>query len=258
MIPPTPDTNIRTNSFFILFAKLKEMSVMLETPLPLPSTEEALASSFYIPPTQDDDTSVFSFHARAGGIENIRFSKKNYAEGYRCIVKQTKINKSGKAPLLEYFTTKNVIGHPIRNACTGYLYSQYHVGRFHEYLFFKARLCTEDSYEAQTFSLRQASYKTNIQIYDKSDPDVLFYDSPEEYETHHQTTLSQELKDQWRARYEKMIRYLEKTKHAQTYAQDSHIKILSANKQSIAPPPGIMISDTKNRPPSPNYPPPGY
>lgn len=233
------------------------MSVMVEThnPTTLPSTDDALASSFYIPPTQEDDSTIFSFHV---GIEQMRFSKKNYAEGYRCIVKNAKKNKAEKAPLLEYFTTKNVIGHPIRNARTGYLYSQYRVGQINECLFFKIRLSTEESHEAQVFSMRQyLSNKTNNLIYDKHDPDVLFYDSPEEYETHFQVELSQKIKDQWRTRYERLLRHLDKSKRNQTQNQDSHIKILST--QPSTAPPGLSIpGETKFRPPSPDCPPPGY
>ena len=229
-------------------------ALLVENVNPLPVTNDILPSSFCVPPIQDDDSTLFSFHA---GIEQIRFSKKNHAEGYRCVVKQSQKNKTGKPLLLEYFTTKNVNGNPIRNARTGYLYSQYRVGQINEFLFFKTRLCTEESYEAQMFSLRQLSQKTNIPMYEKPEPDLLFYDSPEEYENHHQVTLSQELKDKWRARYEKMLRYLEKVKRAQMESKDSHIKILSAKSSTAPPPPGFILSDAKIRPPSPDGPPPG-
>ena len=231
------------------------MSAMVETPNPL--ADDHLVSSFYVPPVQEDESTIFSFHA---GIEQMRFSKKNHAEGYRCIVKQTKKDKTGKAPLLEYFITKNVIGHPIRNARTGYLYTQYRVGQINECLFFKIRLCTEESHEAQEFSMRQQlSNKDKIITYDKPDPDVLFYDSPEEYETHFQISLSQELKDQWRTCYERLLRHLEKTKRNQSQNQDSHIKILSTKPTTAPPPPGLSTSGTtKFRPPSPDCPPPGY
>jgi hypothetical protein len=245
------------------------MSVIVETPI-LPeetvlSFEEKYSADLL---AQEEESTVYSVPAMN---EKTRFSKKNYTDGYRCVIKPNKKSshannrKPEKPPVLEYFTTKNVIGHPIRNARTGFLYSQYRVGQVNECLFFKIRLCTEESNEAQVFSLKQALQKSNIPTYDKPDPDVLFYDSPEEYENHFQITLSQETKDQWRTRYERLLRYTEKTKRAQTQSNDSHIKLLSStNNSSIAPsPPGLSTSEPtepviKKRPPSPNCPPPGY
>lgn len=228
------------------------MSVLVETPVP---------SSFYIPPTQEDDSTVGSFHA---GIENIRMSKKSYEDGYRCIMKKmkNKNSKKSKTQILEYFTTKNVIGQPIRNARTGYLYSQYHVGHLTEYLFFKTRICTNESYEAQQFSMRQFSHKSKGvgSAADKLEPEMLFYDCPEEYETHQQITLSQELKDQWRERYERLLRHLEKTKRNPAQNHDSHIQLLST-KSSTAPSSsamGLKLEESKKRPPSPDGPPPGF
>jgi len=235
------------------------MSVLVETPTN-PLSNDALPSSFYIPPTQEDDSTVGSFHA---GIEHIRMSKKSYEDGYRCVMKKSKNknSKKGKTQLLEYFTTKNVIGQPIRNARTGYLYSQYHVGHITEYLFFKTRICTNESHEAQQFSMRQYSYKTKgVGSADKLEPEMLFYDCPEEYETHHQTTLSQELKDQWRERYERLLRHLEKTKRGSVQNHDSHVQLL-ATKSSTAPSSsaiGLNLEEiSKKRPPSPEGPPPG-
>ena len=242
------------------------MSVAIETPAP--SINDALPSSFYIPPhtTEEDDSTIASFHA---GIEQMRMSKKNYEEGYRCVLKKTQPHthsKKAKPYLLEYFTTKNVSGQPIRNARTGYLYSQYHVGHLTECLFFKTQLSTKESYEAQQFSMRQFSHKSKYTYSpsspNKTEPELLFYDCPEEYETHHKITLSQELKDQWRARYERLLRHFEKTKRGvHSENKDSHIQILSSSsKSSVAPSPPlpVEIDTSKKRPPSPEGPPPGY
>jgi len=223
------------------------MSVILESP---PILIEQ-TTSFYIP-IEDDDSTVFSNHA-AHANEMITFSKKRYSEGYRSLMKATKSRQGGKPTLFEYFTTKNIIGYPIRNARTGYLYPQYCVGRNHEYLFFKVRLSNEDSYQANQFmTLKNPNEK------EKTDLDVLFYDSPEEYESHHQIQLTFEAKRQWRDRYEKLIRFMEKNnrKSEPQPQQDNHKIILLQQSSEILniPPPGL--TNYPIHPSSPDYPPP--
>lgn len=230
------------------------MSFVIETPTPLDN--DASSSTFCIPPTQDDDSTIESFHA---AIEQMRMSKKNYEEGYRCVKKYEQ--NSGNTYLLEYFTTKNIIGQPIRNARTGYIYSKYRVGSLSECLFFKTHLSTKESFEAQNNSSRIFSQKHKHTSVNKLEPEILFYDCPEEYETHHKVALKQELKDQWRARYERLLRHLEKRKRAPaTENRDSHIQILSSSKSSTAPsqPGSNNTEPLKKRPPSPEGPPPGY
>jgi len=236
------------------------MSVILESSNQPVLVEQT--TSFYIP-IEDDDSTVFSNHA-AHANEMISYSKKRYSDGYRSLMKAAKSRQgNGKPILFEYFTTKNIIGHPIRNARTGYLYPQYRVGRIHEYLFFKVRLSNEDSYQANQFMFSKYPHQNthNPNEKEKPDLDVLFYDSPEEYESHHQIQLSHESKRQWRARYEKLIRFMEKnTRKSEPQQQpqpqpqqqeNTKILLQSHSSEIPHPPPGLIA-----RPSSPDYPPP--
>lgn len=237
------------------------MSVILES-----STQPVLieqTTSFYIP-IEDDDSTVFSNHA-AHNNEMITYSKKRYSDGYRSFMKTTKTRQgNGKPSLFEYFTTKNIIGYPIRNARTGYLYPQYRVGRIHEYLFFKVRLSNEDSYQANQFMFSKTP-NHNPNEKEKPDLDVLFYDSPEEYESHHQIQLSFEAKRHWRDRYEKLIRFMEKNnrkfenqqpqQQQQPQPQES-TKILLQQQISETPSPPGLTNNYPIRSMTPDYPPP--
>ena len=232
------------------------MSLIAETPILI--NTEGLTTSFYIP-IEDDESTVFSNHA-AHANEMITFSKKKFSDGYRFLLKQNK-NRSGKPVLFEYFSTKNIIGYPIRNACTGYLYPQYRVGHYHEHLFFKVRVSTKESYQAQNNNIQNkfAPASTKLKPYEKSELEILFYDSPEEYESHQQLTLPHDMKLKWRACYEKLIRFMEKNNYSrienqnQNQNQDSHI--LSSNNSNMNEPPGLT---TLNRSTTPDTPPPGY
>ena len=240
--------------------KSKRMSVLVDTPLSL--SEEPILSSIIPPPIsesemlhQDEESTVYSVPPVVN--DKTRYMKKNYLEGYRCVTK-TNHNKSSttyrktenRTPVMEYFTTKNVTGYPIRNARTGYLYPQYRVGQIHEYLFFKLRLSTQESYEAQHFGLISTTSDN------KMDPDVLFYDSPEECESHQQITLPSQMKERWRARYEKLLRLLEKSNPSKTIETPN---VLLSQYSTTTSPADLAIKNTiRIRPPSPTTPPPGY
>ena len=242
------------------------MSVILESPTQPVLIEQT--TSFYIP-IEDDDSTVFSNHADHVN-EMITFSKKRYSDGYRSLMKTTKSRQgNGKPSLFEYFTTKNIIGVPIRNARTGFLYPQYRVGRIHEYLFFKVRLSNEDSYQANQFMFSKYPHQNthNPNEKEKPDLDVLFYDSPEEYESHHQIQLSFEAKRHWRDRYEKLIRFMEKNNRKfenqqpqqpqQPQPQESTKIIVQqqiSETPSNLPPPGLTNYPIRSM--TPNYPPP--
>ena len=243
------------------------MSAILESPSQQPVLVEQ-TTSFYIP-IEDDDSTVFSNHA-AHANEMITYSKKRYSDGYRSLMKASRSRQgNGKPSLFEYFTTKNIIGYPIRNARTGYLYPQYCVGRIHEYLFFKVRLSNEDSYQANQFMFSKYPHQNthNPNEKEKPDLDVLFYDSPEEYETHQQIQLSHEAKHQWRGRYENLIRFMEKNnrkteqqpQQQQQQPQQESTKILlqphSSEIPSNLPPPGLT-NHYQIRSMTPDYPPP--
>lgn len=136
-----------------------------------------------------------------------------YSNHYRCITKRTKV---GKPYRMEYYVTKNITGNPIHNALTNSVYRNYTVGSMYENLFFKIHFCTKDSYQSQYESAQYKKKSPIPAVYtQKEDPDILFYDSPEEYESHHGVELSHDLKANWRSRYEKLCAFLAKKEQEQ-------------------------------------------
>jgi hypothetical protein len=271
------------------------MIAAVENPL-LPLNEENMPMYYPHREPVEDDSTVLSIHEMSHNNNNNNnnhtnntntnkknqrsrinegkgsgdYTKKNYTDGYRCILKSNRNNtKTGKSVGLEYYATKNIVGTPIMNACTGYLYTQFRVGQKSEYLFFKVRLSTQESYEAQIFSQPQNQLKRNENL----DPEVLFYDSPEEYEMHQHVELPNELKESWRIRYESLLRLMEKKRRETTYFEKNHntppvhvrteaAAVTTSNTietASSSAPPGLTALKTgKFRPPSPDGPPPGY
>lgn len=138
-------------------------------------------------------------------------SKKFHNDHYRMTLRyRSKIN-GGKPFRFEYYVTKNITGYPIYNALTGTFYLNYTVGSMYENLFFKVQLTNEDSYKSQTIMSQNKKKSKVIAIStQKEDPEILFYDSPEEYESHYGTELPHNLKNNWRIRYERLCAYLAK------------------------------------------------
>lgn len=97
---------------------------------------------------------------------------KNIDKGY---VKTHIFSGYSKIPL-EYYKTVNIPGAKIRNAVTG-IYESYYVGKKDEDLYFKV--------------MNTTAKDTN------SESHLLFYDSPEQYEKHFQSELSDALKQNW-------------------------------------------------------------
>jgi len=100
-------------------------------------------------------------------------------------------------PSISAYSTSILPGATIRNAVSGYLENDYagrsiyKVGSINEELFFKA----------------------NVSINGISgEPRILFYDSPEQYERHFRTTLSDETKNIWREKYNKRVEFNEQNK----------------------------------------------
>ena len=136
-----------------------------------------------------------------------------YSTHYRCITKRT---KAGKPFRMEYYVTKNITGNPIHNALTNAVYRNYTVGSMYENLFFKIHFCTKESYLSQLESTQYKKKSPIPAVYSqKEDPEVLFYDSPEEYESHHGVELSHDMKANWRSRYEKLCAFLAKKEQEQ-------------------------------------------
>ena len=108
-------------------------------------------------------------------LNNIKSSDPGY--GYIFIDKLLPSGKNRKTRVDCYSAGDS--GSNIRNAETGDYY-KYKVGSKDEDLFFKLRLLT-----------------------DKCDEDLttLYYDSPEQYENHFNTVISDDVKEKWKAKY---------------------------------------------------------
>ena len=184
-------------------------------------------------PYAEDDVSYASeflnpHDKKESDFQNM-FCKKQSGEGYRCIYQ--KVKGSAKPSKLEYFVTKNISGHPICNALTGSIYSQYLVGSKMEYLFYKARMSTPSSQKAKQSVGYASNSKNNVTIAaltNKDDPDILFYDSPEEFETHQGITLTTEEKNDWRERYNRLLAFLAKMEQAKMEKQISQAHIYTS------------------------------
>jgi len=78
---------------------------------------------------------------------------------------------------LEYYHTRFNPGAAIRNAVTGIYEPKYRVGSMNEKLFFKVTVTIGEG--------------------DRREPDILFYDSPEQYEKHFMCVVSESIKQNW-------------------------------------------------------------
>jgi len=84
---------------------------------------------------------------------------------------------NGKKYEIDVYSTSTTPGFMICDAITGSRYKDYRVGTSKEHLFFKVRLSTGEL--------------------GKKCVDSLYFDSPEQYERHMKTTLSQSTKEKW-------------------------------------------------------------
>ncbi len=124
--------------------------------------------------------------------------KTRFGESYKNDKHYFKIkgNKKG-IPSITGFSTSVLPGATIRNGVTGYLECDYmgkpiyKVGSLNEELFFKANVSVNGI---------------------TGEPRILFYDSPEQYERHFRTTLSDETKNIWREKYKTRVVINEKNK----------------------------------------------
>ena len=131
-----------------------------------------------------DDTITINSSTNVSSVHNKNIH--NNDRGFHVI--KRKKNSRGHF-LLEFYETPNVSECRIRNAITGLWYRDDHpkckylVGSRQEDLFFKVRNSTGES-EICNHENRKNTY-------------LLFYDSPEQYERHQKTTLSQLEKEKW-------------------------------------------------------------
>jgi hypothetical protein len=126
-----------------------------------------------------EDRSYPSRYSGRGGKRQM-YQKKNTfdmigPDHYRTVVS----GKGNNQTFIEFFITKYYPGIIIRNAITGY-YEKERVGKSDEDLFFKVKLSIGNYLDGH-----------------------LYYNSPEEYERHWQTTLPLAIKQTWLEKYTK-------------------------------------------------------
>lgn len=97
-------------------------------------------------------------------------------KGHYCTNRSIK----GRRVPVEFYMNRHKVGSLIRNAVSGIKETNLRMGRIDEDAFFKVKLANGE--------------------FGQDCPGSLFYNSPEEYERHFYTTVSQEIKDKWMAR----------------------------------------------------------
>jgi hypothetical protein len=97
-------------------------------------------------------------------------------KGHYCTSRSIK----GRSVQIEFYMSRHNVGSLIRNAVTGFKENNLRMGRIDEDAFFKVKLANGE--------------------FGQDCPGSLFYNSPEEYERHFYTTVSQSIKDKWMAR----------------------------------------------------------
>jgi len=129
-------------------------------------------------PDFDDATTAYSISSNAKRqikmMEELKKMDKGYNKTYRYNGK--------KRVAVEFYTTNITPGHMIRNAITGVHQNKFLVGSRCEDLFYKvANSCDVCS----------------------NDQHIMFFDSPEQYERHFHTTVSQPCKEEWLNKFNK-------------------------------------------------------
>jgi hypothetical protein len=115
-----------------------------------------------------------------------------------------KLKTGRNKPSITGFSTSYHPGSTIRNASTGYFESDYmgkpiyRVGNIDEDLFFRVSLSVNGT---------------------GSETRKLFYDNPEQYERHFRATISNEIKEKWRAQYDFALKRDELRRHVEEERQ---------------------------------------
>jgi len=119
-----------------------------------------------------DTISYTTINSRRNKSKKDSDNTKNGDKGYHKI----KIPYGRKEIEIEVYTTPITPGKPIRDAITGARFTKHLVGSLDENLYFKTVISTGKL---------------------GTDAGLLFYDSPEQFERHLRTTVSQEIKQKW-------------------------------------------------------------
>ena len=107
-------------------------------------------------------------------------------KGYNKI--KQKVN--GRYKYIEYYKTPNRPGTMIRDAITGYNTNSL-VGSLKEDLYYKVNVAVGDT--------------------DKTNPSVLFFENPEQFERHFYCSVSNSTKEKWNSKYKTTVEKLHKT-----------------------------------------------
>jgi hypothetical protein len=165
-----------------------EMEYMNDLP-----DEDSIANSYneknmvnYNYVEESDGTSFTDYESLISNVKKQRATMKALKlsdKGYHKVVDFTKDKDTGcyKKFSVEFYETSLVPGSLIRNAVTGIRDAKARVGTADEDLFFK--VCY------------------SVGSVDKREPSILFYDTPEQWETHFKMTCNPKHKEKWQAKY---------------------------------------------------------
>jgi hypothetical protein len=137
-------------------------------------------------PHMHESYSVSSYQSTVNSkkkkLKQLTDMMKNQDKGYRKYV----INMNLKKNDIDAYSTSMTPGTKIRDAITGARDARYKVGSADEDLFFKVRM-----------GIGHVGF---VDDPDKTET-TLFYDNPEQFERHMHTTVSQQIKENWRTKY---------------------------------------------------------
>lgn len=154
----------------------------------------------YIGEGYSDDGSIVSMSYASTAMTNAfaKARRKELAEAksldpgynklYRTVTKVVDGEKIKKRIALELYTSSSTPGRMIRSAIGGAYHTNYRVGKTDEYIFFKVGMCTGEC---------------------RGDSNTMFFDTPEQYEKTFNMSLSQEVKENWYARFNTERKYRE-------------------------------------------------
>jgi hypothetical protein len=126
--------------------------------------------------------------ARRKEVNEAKRLDTGYNKFYRTYTKEVDGKIVKKSVAVELYTCSDTPGRMIRSAIGGSFHSNYRVGKTDEYIFFKIGMCTGEC---------------------RGGSNTMYFDTPEQYEKTFNVTLSQELKDNWYARFNTERKYRE-------------------------------------------------
>jgi hypothetical protein len=159
------DTNDNTESFTLVDSSIQRRDKY--------QNKDTYSDGFEQPDNLDDDDSVVSSTGFSVVAKKKKPVKKKVDKGYRKLK-----TKDGN---LIYFATSMIPGTPIRDAIYGHRFHEYTVGSPNEELFFK--VC-------------------NASINSSQNVDTLFYDNPEQFESHMNCHVDIDSKNVWAEKYQ--------------------------------------------------------